>query len=79
MVGATWKQGQWTKEEVDILQNNINRYCEVNFYYIIGITTMKFYWVREKLKILKRTAILMYNMHAFLEPGKTEKNLIKCV
>lgn len=25
--GATWKQGQWTKEEVDILQENINRYC----------------------------------------------------
>lgn len=25
--GATWKQGQWTKEEVDVLQENINRYC----------------------------------------------------
>lgn len=25
--GATWKQGQWTKEEVAVLQENINRYC----------------------------------------------------
>ncbi|XP_071132854.1 cyclin-D-binding Myb-like transcription factor 1 [Mytilus edulis] len=25
--GATWKQGQWTKEEVAVLQQNINSYC----------------------------------------------------
>ncbi|KAH3893054.1 cyclin-D-binding Myb-like transcription factor 1 isoform X2 [Dreissena polymorpha] len=26
--GASWKQGQWTKEEVDILQSNIAAYCQ---------------------------------------------------
>ncbi|KAK7102613.1 cyclin-D-binding Myb-like transcription factor 1 [Littorina saxatilis] len=26
--GHRWKQGQWTKDEVEILQNNISRYCE---------------------------------------------------
>ncbi|KAK3101344.1 hypothetical protein FSP39_002865 [Pinctada imbricata] len=26
--GVSWKQGQWTKEEVDILQNNITTYCK---------------------------------------------------
>ncbi|XP_069142184.1 cyclin-D-binding Myb-like transcription factor 1 isoform X3 [Argopecten irradians] len=25
--GASWKQGQWTKEEIDILQCNIDAYC----------------------------------------------------
>lgn len=25
--GATWKQGQWTKDEVDLLQANISEYC----------------------------------------------------
>jgi hypothetical protein len=33
-VGHSWKQGQWTKEEVELLQNNITQYCEVGgFYY----------------------------------------------
>ncbi|KAK6192107.1 hypothetical protein SNE40_003645 [Patella caerulea] len=26
--GHTWKQGQWTKEEVDILKKNIEKYCK---------------------------------------------------
>ncbi|XP_061167972.1 cyclin-D-binding Myb-like transcription factor 1 isoform X2 [Saccostrea echinata] len=26
--GASWKQGQWTNEEVEILQTNINNYCK---------------------------------------------------
>ncbi|XP_060075420.1 cyclin-D-binding Myb-like transcription factor 1 isoform X1 [Ylistrum balloti] len=25
--GASWKQGQWTKEEIDVLQSNIDGYC----------------------------------------------------
>ncbi|OWF41981.1 cyclin-D-binding Myb-like transcription factor 1 isoform X2 [Mizuhopecten yessoensis] len=25
--GASWKQGQWTKEEIDVLQCNIDAYC----------------------------------------------------
>ncbi|KAL5015330.1 hypothetical protein ScPMuIL_009600 [Solemya velum] len=27
--GASWKQGQWTKDEVEVLQNNIQNYCKV--------------------------------------------------
>lgn len=26
--GLKWKQGQWTKEEVEILEDNINNYCK---------------------------------------------------
>ncbi|XP_076469239.1 cyclin-D-binding Myb-like transcription factor 1 [Babylonia areolata] len=26
--GHSWKQGQWTKDEIEILQNNINQYCQ---------------------------------------------------
>ncbi|XP_005089919.1 cyclin-D-binding Myb-like transcription factor 1 [Aplysia californica] len=26
--GHQWKQGQWTKEEVDVLETNINNYCK---------------------------------------------------
>ncbi|XP_048743013.2 cyclin-D-binding Myb-like transcription factor 1 [Ostrea edulis] len=26
--GASWKKGQWTNEEVEILQSNINNYCK---------------------------------------------------
>ncbi|RUS75963.1 hypothetical protein EGW08_016270 [Elysia chlorotica] len=26
--GLKWKQGQWTKEEVDVLEDNINNYCK---------------------------------------------------
>ena len=28
--GHSWKQGQWGKEEVDVLQNNIQAYCTVS-------------------------------------------------
>ncbi|GFR59312.1 cyclin-D-binding Myb-like transcription factor 1, partial [Elysia marginata] len=28
MEGLKWKQGQWTKEEVEILEENINSYCK---------------------------------------------------
>ncbi|KAL4226547.1 Cyclin-D-binding Myb-like transcription factor 1 [Mactra antiquata] len=28
--GATWKQGQWTKDEVDLLQENIAEYCKMH-------------------------------------------------
>lgn len=28
--GATWKQGQWTKDEVNLLQINISDYCKEN-------------------------------------------------
>lgn len=27
--GASWKQGQWTKDEIEILMTNINNYCKV--------------------------------------------------
>lgn len=27
--GHRWKQGQWTQEEIDLLQNNITQYCKV--------------------------------------------------
>lgn len=30
--GQRWKQGQWSKDEVDILQNNINTYCKVQLH-----------------------------------------------
>ncbi|KAJ8302226.1 hypothetical protein KUTeg_021213 [Tegillarca granosa] len=26
--GASWKQGQWTKDEIEILMTNINNYCK---------------------------------------------------
>ncbi|BFZ08287.1 hypothetical protein BsWGS_11326 [Bradybaena similaris] len=28
--GHKWKQGQWTKEEVEVLEANINKYCKDN-------------------------------------------------
>ena len=28
--GHQWKQGQWTKEEVELLQANIANYCKVS-------------------------------------------------
>lgn len=43
VVGMKWKQGQWSNEEVAILQKNINAYCQVcettsllNNYYQLG-------------------------------------------
>ena len=32
-LGTRWKQGQWTKDEVDLLQINISDYCKVRAEY----------------------------------------------
>ena len=29
LAGHSWKQGQWSREEVDILSANIAQYCKV--------------------------------------------------
>jgi len=39
--GATWKQGQWTKDEVDILQENIADYCRVSVFSKVIHFTLK--------------------------------------
>jgi len=37
-VGHQWKQGQWTKQEVDTLRQNIAQYCEVSLWsYVLSI------------------------------------------
>lgn len=30
-IGHKWKQGMWSKEEIDILMNNIERYLKVSY------------------------------------------------
>ena len=32
--GHSWTTGMWSKEETKILEDNINRYCRVKFYYM---------------------------------------------
>ena len=29
-LGHSWKQGQWSKDEVALLQDNISTYCKVH-------------------------------------------------
>lgn len=33
--GVSWKQGQWTNEEVEILQSNITNYCKVGTQHVV--------------------------------------------
>lgn len=36
--GHKWKQGMWSKEEIDILMSNIDRYVKVSLFYILHVT-----------------------------------------
>jgi hypothetical protein len=43
LVGASWKKGQWTTEEVSILQSNISNYCKVCTIYVVECLGEKHY------------------------------------
>ena len=33
LVGISWKQGQWGRDEIDLLKSNIMQYCKVGIMY----------------------------------------------
>lgn len=51
--GSKWKQGQWTKEEVDLLQSNIAQYCEERG--IVNASEVVFDMTKDERKNFYRT------------------------
>ena len=57
--GHSWKQGQWSKDEVDILQGNISTYCKVSAGAIVCDIMM--YWLFRYLFRLEWLSLIFIN------------------